>query len=122
MRQDELLQQILGELKSISGRLSSLEKGQAKLEQKLEEETQEVMHMTSFIEQQVQELKQEVQEIKHRTIVVENELGVKARAAFDGYSLIYDSIINNEIRPGMSYLKSVQEGQSARIDKLEQRV
>ncbi|MCL2852935.1 MAG: hypothetical protein FWE20_07895 [Defluviitaleaceae bacterium] len=105
-QQDEIMQQILGELKNINSRLDNIEQEVQELKQEIQE-----------LKQEVHEVKQEVQEVKHRIIVIENEHGEKLGAALDGYVQLYD--FNKEIRADIKQIRAYQEGHSLRLYKLE---
>ena len=81
MNNDEFMQQVLNELKSINGRLGTLEQGQAKLEQG-----------QAKLEQGQVKLEQEVTETKSHVILIENDHGRHLNALHDGFKLMYDKL------------------------------
>jgi len=121
MQQDETLQLILGEIRTVKGELQTVNRRLDNLETEVKEvrqEVKEVRQEVKEVREEVKEVKEDVQEVKNRLIIMEHDHGKRIGAALDGYTLLYD--ISKKIREDVSRLRVNQEHQSVRVLNLEQ--
>ena len=110
--ENEILHQILDELKGVNQRLDSLEHGQTKLEQsvaKLEQGQAKLEQSVAKLENDVSSIKEDVSSIRGSVVIMENEYGMKIGALYDGY-------INSQ--KDIKRIEPLEE----RVDSLETRV
>ena len=104
--ENEILLQILSELKELKQGQGNLETRMASLETRM-----------ASLEAGQASLVSDVQEIKERLILIENDHGKRLRALEDGYVLLYD--ISKEIREDVRRLYAYQDKQDTRIMLLD---
>ena len=121
--ENQILQQILGELQNMNSRFDRLETDVTEIKTDitgLKSDVVEIRTDITGLKSDVANLQQSLTETKHRVIIIEDEHSKKLGALLDGYDLLYK--MAQKMDKNIEIIKEKQEEHDINIKWLDTRV